>query len=360
MEFKVKSIDGIEPKSIQELEVKLVEQHAQQQQQEEPAIEKEETVVEPKAETELREEDVLSYIGKRSNKQINSFDELMTEREQAEELPEDVSAYFKYKKETGRSIEDFIKLRKDFDSMDPESLLKEYFLTTNEGLDVDDVDTMMDDYRFDEEYDDESKVKKVKIAKKKVIVEAKKFFNAQKEKYKMPLESSSAGASSEEKEGYEAYKQYTKQAKTAQEEDSRKREWFQKKTNEVFDDGFKGFEFNVNDKKIVFTPGDAAEIKRNQITPMNFIGKFLDESGLMKDAVGYHKSLAVAMNPERFAKFFYEQGMADSADEFMRKTKNINMSERRAPETTIKGGVQVRAKDDSSGRNLKIKSIKKI
>jgi len=70
---------------------------------------------------------------------------------------------------------------------------------------------------------------------------------------------------------------------------------------------------------------------------MNFIGKFLDDNGLIKDAAGYHKSLSIAMNPEKFAKFFYEQGLADATDDVMRKTKNINMSERRTPEVINKG-----------------------
>jgi hypothetical protein len=64
------------------------------------------------------------------------------------------------------------------------------------------------------------------------------------------------------------------------------------------------------------------------------------------------------MNPEKFAKFFYEQGLSDATDDVMRKTKNINMSERRAPEVTNKGGVKVRAVNPDSGRSLKIRSNK--
>ena len=151
------------------------------------------------------------------------------------------------------------------------------------------------------------------------------------------------------------------QARTIEEENSRKRQWFDQKTNEVFDGGFKGFEFNVNNKKIMFTPGEAAELKKIQSTPANFINKFLDESGLIKDAVGYHKSLAVAMNPERFAKHFYEQGLADAADDFMRKTKNINMSERKATEATRgNDGFQVKEINPDHGKSLKIRSIKKL
>jgi len=86
----------------------------------------------------------------------------------------------------------------------------------------------------------------------------------------------------------------------------------------------------------------------------------LDDSGLIKDAAGYHRSLAIAMNPEKFARFFYEQGQADATDDVLRKTKNINMTERRAPEVVTKGGFQVKAVAPDSGKGLKIRSIKKI
>jgi hypothetical protein len=150
--------------------------------------------------------------------------------------------------------------------MNPDQLLKEYLTATQEGLDSDDIEALMDDYRFDEELDDESTVKKAKIAKKKVLAEAKKYFNSQKEKYKMPLESSTAFISDEEKEIYESYKQYTQQARTIEEENNRKRQWFDQKTNEVFGGEFKGFEFNINDKKFTFAPGDANELKKMQNT----------------------------------------------------------------------------------------------
>lgn len=361
MEMKVRAIETIEPKSVQEVEKELLQKHEEEinnvQENVQEIVQEE---VQQIVEEDLSEEKVLSYIGKRYNKQINSFDELMTERESNEQLPEDVAAYMKYKKETGRGFEDFIKLKKDFETMDPDNLLKEYLAITQVGLDEDDIDTLMDDYRYDEDLDDESRIKKVKIAKKKVIAEAKRFFTEQKEKYKLPLESSGLGVSQEEKDEFEAYKQYTQQAKTMQEENDRKRKWFDQKSEEVFSKDFKGFEFNINDKKISFTPGDAAELKRAQSNPMNFINKFLDDSGLIKDATGYHKSLSIAMNPEKFAKFFYEQGLSDATEDVMRKTKNINMSERKTPEVINKGGMQIKAVNQDSGRGLQIRSIKKI
>ena len=370
MEFKVRALDIIEPKSVQEVEKELLDKHEQSLTQDNnPDPEPKANDPEPNndnqdpapAAIDLKDEDVLSYIGKRYNKQINSLDDLVAERENNEALPEDVAAYMKYKKETGRGFEDFLKLKKDFDTMNPDALLKEYLTATQEGLDSDDIEALMDDYKFDEELDDESTVKKAKIAKKKVLAEAKKYFNSQKEKYKMPLESSTAFIPDGEKEIYESYKQYTQQAKTIEEENNRKRQWFDQKTNDVFSGEFKGFEFNVNDKKFTFAPGDANELKKNQATPQNFINKFLDDQGLMKDAAGYHRSLSIAMHPDKFAKFFYEQGLADATDDVTRKIKNINMSERKAPEVgKSTDGMQVKAINPDSGRNLKIRSIKRV
>ena len=150
-----------------------------------------------------------------------------------------------------------------------------------------------------------------------------------------------------------------KDAKTYEEETTKKRNWFDKKTNEVFSSEFKGFEFTLDDKRVIFSPGNASELKSAQSTPMNFVKKYLDDSGLIKDAKGYHRALAIAMNPDRFAQFFYEQGKSNATEDVMRKTKNINMSERRVPESTQKGGMQFKSLSQASSRGLKIKSIKK-
>ena len=365
MEIKVRSLDAVEPKSIQEVEQELLEKH-EKEINGEVSIGLDTSSIDNgvqdtlSQEEELSEEKVLSYIGKRYNKQINSFDELMDQRQVNEELPDDVSAYLNYKKETGRGFDDFLKLRKDYDAMDPDNLLREYLADTQQNLDSEDIDVLMEEYTYDEDLDEESKIKRTKIARKKAIAEAKNYFNSQKEKYKFPLESSGMGLSQEEKEEFDAYRQYTKQSKSIEEESNRKRKWFDQKTDEVFSKDFKGFEFDINDKKILFTPASASELKSAQSSPLNFVNKFLDESGLIKDAAGYHKSLSIAMNPEKFAKFFYEQGQADATDDVLRKTKNINMSERRAPEVVNKGGMQVKAVAPDSGRGLKIRSIKKM
>ena len=366
MEIKVKEVIPGEEKSVQEVEQELLEKHEEKIANVELSTEEvietpqaEEVIETPQAEApELQEEQVLSYIKNKYGRDLTSLDEITAAREEAEELPEDVAAYYKYKKETGRGIDDFVKLNRDIDSIGEDKLLKDYLMSTEEGLDEDDIDSLMEDYTYDADFDEESDIKKIKIKKKKAVAKAKKFFNEQKEKYRVPLESSGSSNSSSEDEGYQEYKQYIESAKTIQEENQRKSEWFTQKTNEVFSNEFKGFEFKLDDNSVVFNPGDAAELKSLQSNPENFIKKFLDDNGMISDAVGYHKSLAVAMNPEKFAKFFYEQGKSSATDGVMKTMKNINMSERTAGEVASKGGTQIRSLSNDSGRGLKIRSKK--
>ena len=385
MEIKVREVNDVESKSVQEVENELLEKHETQQKLEfddvekvkpeipksddkidlsktkEPVQEKEEVlekVEEPiKEPYQLKEEDILSFIGERYGKEINSIEELMSAREKSEELPEDVAAYFKYKKETGRSLEDYVKLQQDFSKLDPDSLLKEYLTITEEGLDPEDIDSIMEDYMYDEDLDDESVIKKTRLAKKKIIAQAKRFFNEQQEVYKQPLESRESSASQNEE--FKAYKQYVNEAKTQQEESNRKADWFSKKSDDLFGSEFKGFKFNVDDNELLFSPGNASELRKAQDTPMNFVNKFLDDSGMLNNAEGYHRSLAIAMNPDKFASFFYEQGKSNATEDVIRKTKNINMTERTAPEVSTKGGFQVKSVSQPSSRGLRIKSVKR-
>lgn len=350
MEIKVRDLGEVEAKSTQQIEQELLDKHE--------AEVSDETAPEPESEPEapaLSEDDVRSFLSNRYGREIGSLDELAEVREAAPDLPEDVAAYYKYKQETGRGLEDFMKVNQNLDEADGDGLLKEYLLQTEDGLDAEDVEMMMEDYKFDEDLDDEADIKKAKLAKKKAVAKAKRFFEEQKEKYQAPLESRGAG-SLEDSEEYQEYKQYVEQAKTYQEEQKRRKEWFDDKTNEVFSEQFKGFEFNLNDKSYVYSPGDRGELKKLQQTPEAWLNKYLDDKGLVKDAKGYHKSLAVAMNPEKFAEFFYEQGKAAAVDDVMRKTKNINMSERPVPQAVSKGEFKVRAVAPSSGRGLKIRS----
>ena len=360
MKFKVKDVTVGEEKSVQEVEQKLLDKHEEGLQAEEPKAE-EPKAEEPKAEepAELNEKDVLSYIGKKYNKEINSFDELMSQRETQEELPEDVAAYFKYKKDTGRGIKDFVELQKDFDKVNPDSLLRDYLRATEDGLDEEDIQTLMDDYSFDEDLDEEADVKKIKLKKKKAIAKAKDYFKEMQEKYKQPLESRGTQTSNVSDEEMEGYKQYIANAKSYEEETERKREVYNSKTLEVFTPEFKGFEFKIGEDTLTYSPGSVEELKKSALNPGSWATKYLDDNGLLKDSAGFHRSVAIAKNPEKFAQFFYEQGKANATEDVMRKTKNINMSDRRAPEVTSKGGTQFKSLNTDSGRGLKIRSIKR-
>jgi hypothetical protein len=385
MDIKVREVEA-EEKSSQEIEQELLNKHEEKQQSETEQESIEVKAVEPEAEvevqedntqeeapveevveeqppeieapTELNEDEVLSYIGKRYGKEINSIDELVSKREESEPLPEDVASYLKYKKETGRGFNDFAKLQKDYTDLSPDALLKEYYSITEEGLDSEDIDLLMEDFDFDEEIHEPTEIKKIKLAKKKEIAKAKKFLKQQQEQYKQPLESRESSASANNDELIE-YRQYLESAKTQEEQANQKRNWFVKKSDQVFNTEFKGFKFNVGDNDVVYTPGSASELKKAQETPLNFVNKFLDSNGFLNDAEGYHRSLAIAMNPEKFAQFFYEQGKSQATDDVIRKTKNINMSERTAPEVSAKSGLQVKAVSQPSSKGLRIKSIKK-
>jgi hypothetical protein len=346
MDIKVRALDDVELKSAAQVEEELLQKH-------EDKFEEQVVVEQPQEEVQgLTEDQVLSHIKERYNKEFTSVDDIFAERE-------DVAAYFKYKKETGRGINDYVKLQRDFDEANPEALLRDYLKTTETALDDDDIDSLMDEYSYDEDLDDESDIKKIKVAKKKAIAKAKNYFEKEKEMYKQPLESRSDAIPEADKEQYNAYKQYLSEAATQQEETKRKSEWFTQKTDEVFNNDFKGFDFNIGEDKVTYSPGNAEDTKKAQLSPMNFVNKYLDDKGLMKDAEGYHKALAVAMNPEKFAQYFYEQGKSNATEDVMRKTKNINMTTRNTPEVSSKSGTQFKSLGNDSGRGLKIRSIKR-
>ena len=380
MEFTVKAVDAnVEEKSRAQVEETLLKQHEEQFEPkvaEDKSIEKvdlrteinspsEETLVEEtnseESVAEFTDTDVLSYIKKRYNKDINSVDELFAEKEANEDLPEDVSKYLKYKQETGRGINDFYKLQKDIDSMEDNAILANYYESTEDGLDSEDIqDIISDKFSFDEDLDDEKDIRKIKLAKKRELSKAKKFLNEQKDKYKVPLESSRDGLSEDQVDDLDAYKKYIEESKSIEELNKKRYNYFLDKTESVFNNEFKGFEFSVGDKNISFKPGDAQELKNVQSDVNNFVNKFMDKDGLIADPVGYHKAFSVAMNPDKFAKHFYEQGVAATVDNVSRKSKNINMDVRQQSQSVSKNGITIRPMGSSndSGRGLKIRSRK--
>ena len=358
MELKVKEVSGPGQKSVQEVEEQLLEQHEENQTEVvDNATESVEEQAVEQSTPKFGEEDVLSFIRDRYNKEINSVDDLFAQRERDAELPEDVSAFLKYKKETGRGIDDFMKLQADYDKMNPDQLLRDYYAATEDDLDSEDIEYLMSEkFSYDEDLDDESEVKQKNIAKKRELAKAKKYFNELKETYKVPVESARVPVNEDELETYNAYKEYISQSQSIQEENQKRSEYFTKKTNDLFNDEFKGFEFVVGDQKMVFAPGDASEIKKIQSDVNNFISKYIDENGMISDHVGYHKALSAALNPDKLATYFYEKGKSDAVGDVTKKSKNIDMDVRSTPQQmSTNQGFKVRAVESSSGRGLKIR-----
>ena len=375
MEFKqVKEVSPIEEKSTQEVEQNLLDKHEEslkvsdvnQNVSETSDTVKETIVEETKVDQdvtdlpEIKDEDVLSYIKERYNKDISSVDELFSEQEKNNPLPDEVSKYLDFKKETGRGFEDFIKANKNYDNLEDDQILKEYYSLTESDLDSEDIEYLMEDkFGYDEEVDDDRDIKKKNISKKRELAIAKKYLSKLSETYKTPLESSGGSYSEEQLKEINAYKEYVQKAQTEVESNKRKSEYFQKKTDEVFNSEFKGFEFKVGDKNVIYSSGDANEIKSKQVNVQSFINQYIGEDGLVNDAQGWHKALNAAMNPDKLAQYFYEQGKADAIGDVSKKSKNINMSLRQTPQSSPQKGFQARAVSTDSGRGLRIRSKNK-
>ena len=359
--IQVKLVD-FEEKSVQEIEQKLLDEHEQKMAEDVAPVEEthiEELGVES---PQFGDSDVLSYLKTRFNKEVNSLDELFEEKQQPQQelLPEDVNAFLKFKKDTGRGLEDFYRVNQDFSKITPERLLADYMRETNPDFDDEDIAFEYESkFSYDEDYDDEKEIKRKKLALKKELGKAAKYFEEQKEKYKAPLESRmDATIPAEDREALESYKQYISQSTAQQQDQAKKSEYFINKTNELFSDEFKGFDFKVGDKDVSYKPGTPEQLKAQQTDISKFFSNFVNEDGFIKDAKQYHKTIAAAMNPDAMAKFFYDMGKADAIDDSVRQSKNIDMSVRNAPQNIEKGGFKVTAMDSDHGNRLKIKSLK--
>jgi hypothetical protein len=354
-EFKVRAVD-FEEKSLVELETELVEQHER-----EVAEQNQDTVVENTTESEqpvneaaynIDDEVVVNHIRSKYGRDVSSIDELLQERVVQEELDADVAAFNKYKKETGRGLDDFLKLNRNFDDEDPNRVLSDFYRES--GYDDEDIEYKMSMFSYDEDLDSDQEIKQKKLERKQELKKAIKYFSDLKEQYKVPLESRESFVPQEERESYESYQAY-KQAESAQlEEQQKKSMYFQQKTEELFSK-FEGFGFNIDENtKLVYKPGDADEIKNRQSNLNNFITKFLDENGYINDTEGFHKAIAMAMDPDKTARFFYEKGKADAVTDFEKESKNINMV-RKSPAATPKEGLQIRVVEEGYDGKLRIK-----
>ena len=373
--IKVRALDDAEEKSVAEREADLLKKAGQDQEEttvettevpSETPVVNEETKIEEKVKEKvedkpsLKEEEVLSFIKNRYGDEVSSLDDFTSKRKDTPDLPEEIVNYLNYKKETGRGLDDFMRLTKDVDGMNEDQLLFEFWKQQKPHLDSDDVDFELSErFSYDEDADDASDVRKRKIAKKEELAKAKEYFNKLKETYKTKVESTKDFIPAEELEDFNAYKNNKTESQQSQAETIKRSEYFSEKTNELFNDKFEGFEFKLNDKSLKYKPADSEKLKESQADLNNFISKHLTEDGYLKDAASYHKSLSLAMHPDSFAKFFYEQGKSDAVNDITKESKNIDMNGiRNATQSVSSGGFKVSAVSSSSGSGLRIKSNK--
>jgi hypothetical protein len=272
------------------------------------------------------------------------------------ELPEGVEKLLSFMEETGGTLEDYSKLNKDYSSLSENEVLAEYYKQTKPHLDDVEVQFLIEDnFDYDEDIDEDVDVKRKRLAKKEAVAEAKKHLDKDKNKYYQDLKAGSR-LTEEQKKAVDFFDRYNKEseenAKVAEEQVSN----FLNKTTSLFSNEFKGFEFNIGEKKFRYNVKDVNGVKDTQSDINNFVGKFLDESGNMNDAKGYHKSLFTAMNADAIANHFYEQGKADGLKTSISKSKNINMDPRSSSPVSDFDGVKVRVLGGNSSSKLRMKT----
>ena len=287
---------------------------------------------------------------------------IVESQSQGVDLPENIQKVIDFMNETGGDLEDYVKLNTDYSKLDNYSLLKEYYQNTKPHLDSDEIDFLMEEnFAFDEDVDDERDVRKKKIAQKEELQKARKHLESLKSQYYTEIKAGSKLAPEQQK-AVEFFNRYNKENEEVTRLAEQQTKTFLQKTEQVFSDDFKGFDFNVGDKKYRFNIKNASEVKNTQSDINNFIKKFLNEKNEMADAKGYHKSLFTAMNADAVAQHFYEQGKADAVKDSTIKAKNIDMGTRGVhQDVKTVNGWQVRSVDSgASDSKLRIKTFKPI
>ena len=305
---------------------------------------------------------VLEEITEEAQALAEKAEEAISQAEQTgQDLPENVQKLVDFINDTGGDLEDYVKLNRDISQLDDQDALREYYKETKPHLSVEEVDFLMEDqFAYDEDTDSERDIKRRKLARKEQVAEAKAYLDGQKSKYYEDIKAGSRLTEDQQK-AINFFNRYNKDQKQRQEVTEKQVSRFNKKTNDVFNDGFKGFEYNVGDKRYRFNVNNADQVKETQSDINNFVKKFLNEENTLEDAAGYHKSLYTAMHADAIAQHFYEQGKAEAIKDGVAKAKNINtMSRSSHNEPMDNSGYKVRVLGDNADSfKFKIKSKNK-
>ena len=273
------------------------------------------------------------------------------------ELPENVEKLVKFMNETGGTIDDYVKLNTDYSKLEDSDLLKNYYQQTKGHLSGEEIDFLIEDrFNFDEDADDPRDIKRKKLAYKEAVAEARNALETTKNTYFEELKLGSR-LTKEQQKAVDFFNRYNKEQGQANELAENQRRHFNNETDKVFNENFKGFDFQVGDKKYRYNVKDAQSVKENQMEVMNLFRPFMGENNFIKDPTGYHKSIFAASNADAIANHFYEQGKADAIKNMTSEAKNINM-DRKTDTGSVKPKSNVRlvSGDDSSKLKFKLKN----
>jgi len=271
-------------------------------------------------------------------------------------LPENIEKLVSFMEETGGNIEDYVRLNADYSNVDNNTLLKEYYKQTKPHLDHEEIDFLMEDnFSYDEELEEERDIRKKKLAIKEEVAKAKNFLNTAKSKYYDEIKLR-PGVTQEQQKATDFFDRYKQDQETAQKQHGE----FKQQTKDYFEKDFKGFDFNVGDKKFRYGVQNPSKLVDKQSSITNLVGKFLDNKGNVTNAKGYHKAIYAAENADTIANHFYEQGKADAIREVVDGSKNPSTNPRQTLQSDgFKNGIKAKVLGDvGDSTKLKIKKIK--
>jgi hypothetical protein len=292
--------------------------------------------VEPPVSEEVVQEESQPILQEITSEEVEEkVEELEEQIEQAVveeavgiDLPENIQKVVDFINDTGGSLKDYVNLNTDYSSLNEDQLLREYYENTKPHLDSEEIGFVMEDqFHFDEDMDEERDIRRKKLARKEELAKAKNHLEGLKGKYYEEIKAGSR-LSPEQKKAVDFFDRYNQDSEKLTVDRERQTSIFNDKTEKLFSNEFKGFDFEVGEKKFRYKVNDVEGVKSKQGDISNFVKKFLNDKNEMADAKGYHKSLFTAMNPDAIANHFYEQGKADAMKASMEKSKNIDMSPR--------------------------------
>ena len=353
--FKIKKKPGRPKKLTKQQETIKVDLSKKQDPVEEEVTK---VVINEAKEEAVKEEPVKEVVKETTEEKVTPIQEV-TEEEKVEEvkepvietapepakpeinLPENVEKLVKFMEETGGTVEDYVRLNADYSNINDDALIREYYKQTKPHLDMEEVNFLLEDnFSFDEDMDEERDIKKKKLAFKEEIAKARKFLEDTKSKYYDEIKLR-PGVTQDQQKATDFFNRYNEEQKMVQDQHKR----FQSNTKNYFNQEFKGFDFNIGEKKFRYGVSDTDGVANTQSDLTNFVGKFLNEKGEVKDYAGYHKAIYAAENADTIANHFYEQGKADAVKDVMAKSKNVSNE----PRVTSTGDVFI--------NGMKVKAI---